>query len=119
MQTSGLSLYSVIQCYFINATRIGKLVYNRAPPNEVTPLFGRMFGTWNLLSTIVRVCAAYDIHHRGMYLLALLTYVIALLHFAWEVGIAKTAGGPSLLAAEITPIVLVTWMLWSWEEYVG
>ncbi|XTI92813.1 hypothetical protein V2W45_1248748, partial [Cenococcum geophilum] len=49
-----------------------------------TPLALCLFGTWKLLSTIVRAYAAYNIHDKTIYSLPLWTYVVALAHFGGE-----------------------------------
>jgi hypothetical protein len=50
--------------------------------------------------------------------LALWTYIIALAHFGCEWLIFGTAGGKSMLAAEVTPVLAIVAMLWQWEHYV-
>jgi hypothetical protein len=57
-------------------------IYFRATPSDVTTLSSRTFGTWNLLSTIVRIYAAYHIHESDC--LRLRVVDMALAHFGIE-----------------------------------
>jgi hypothetical protein len=118
-QTAALSLNSTIICYASTSTALVRRIYSHAPPSDVTPLSSRTFGIWNLLSTIVRIYAAYHIHERTVYTLGLWTYIVALAHFGGEWLVFGTAGGKSMLAAEATPIFTIIAMLWQWNQYVG
>ena len=113
-QTSALSLNSTIICYAALVRR----AYSHATPSDVTPLSSRTFGTWNLLSTIVRIYTAYHIYEQTVYILALWTYIVALPHFGSEWLIFGTAGGKGMLAAEATPVFTIMAMLWQWNQYV-
>ena len=44
----------------------------------------RMYGTWTMLSSVVRIYAALTIEDQHMYSLAVSTYAIAVFHFAVE-----------------------------------
>lgn len=77
-----------------------------------------MFGTWNLLSTVVRVYAGVYIDQQAAYDLAILTFVIALMHSGWEWQVEGTVGGFSLLAGEVTPIATVAWMVAQRAHYI-
>ncbi|KAI5295000.1 ergosterol biosynthesis protein [Ascosphaera acerosa] len=57
------------------------LIYNNAPQN---PMHSRAFGTWTLLSSVVRAYAAFNIADPAVYALAMWTYAIALAHFGGE-----------------------------------
>lgn len=82
----------------------------------VTGLSSRTFAVWSLLSGIVRIYAAYDVHnpmyvstpcivfraHRRLYNLTLWTFGLAWIHFASEWTVYRTAGiGPGLLSPVI------------------
>ncbi|KAL2760263.1 hypothetical protein ACRALDRAFT_1078949 [Sodiomyces alcalophilus JCM 7366] len=66
--------------------------------DQVTPLMGRLFGTWTLITSIVRMYAAYHLRHGHMFDLAWWTYVIAFSHFSSEMFIFKsmTFGKPQI-----------------------
>jgi hypothetical protein len=118
-QTAALSLNSTIICYASTSTALVRRIYSHATPSDVTPLSSRTFGIWNLLSTIVRIYAAYHIHEQTVYTLGLWTYIVALAHFGGEWLIFGTAGGKGMLAAEATPVFTIIAMLWQWNQYVG
>lgn len=119
-QTAFLSLTSTIQCWSKTeiALRLVRKIYTGASPTEVSPLMARMFGTWNLLSTVVRVYAAYDMHNRPLYVLSIWTYVIALAHFFPEIGIWGTVDWRRSVLMEATPVVSILWLVVSWKDYV-
>lgn len=103
----------------VGGPRVIQVLYRFAPPTETSPLAGRLFGVWNLLSTVVRIYSAYEIHNEALYNLAMLTFVIALLHFGIEVFGTGTARGWHIVAAETTPVVSLTWMMAQKRYYIG
>ena len=115
---SAFSLFNTTQCYRgkENALR------TYAGPNaaaQVTDFSSRMFGTWTLLSCLIRVYAAYRIEDESMYILAFATYVIAMTHFAVEwLGFGTMTAGVGLLRVAIVPVVTMSWMLMQWGFYV-
>ena len=107
-QTAFLPTTSIVQCYTSSRTQpLLRLIYRFSPETNTTALAARCFGTWNLLSTVVRIYGGIFIHEQAAFDLALLTFVIALAHFLWEWGVAKTVGGLPLLVMEVTPIVSI------------
>ncbi len=118
-QTAAFSLNSTVICYASTSTSLVRKVYSSAPPAELSPLSSRTFGTWNLLSTVVRVYAAFHINEPTVYTLALWTYIIAVAHFVAEFFVFKTAGGKGMLAAEMTPVVTIIMMLTQRESYTA
>ena len=114
-----ITVANAIQCYrspaFARRTFDGP-----ASGNEVTPFAGRLFGSWNLLSALLRLYAAYNITNKHLYFLALCTYLIVLNQFAVELlffGTMKVGKGlaPPLCVATTS----VVWMLVQWSFYVG
>ncbi|KAI9800859.1 MAG: hypothetical protein M1825_003642 [Sarcosagium campestre] len=89
-------------------------------PALVTPLSARTFGTWTLLSSIIRLYAAYNIDNPQIYQLALWTYVLAFGHFMSEWNVYKSAKWGAGLAG---PVVVATgslvWMLSQWGNYIA
>ncbi|KAL7748618.1 ergosterol biosynthesis protein [Sorochytrium milnesiophthora] len=86
---------------------------------QVTPLTGRLFGTWTLTSSIVRLACAFDMYNATVYKITFGTYIIALGHMLSEVLVFRTAK-PSV--GSISPLVVAStsmlWMWMSWDKYV-
>lgn len=80
--------------------------------DQVTPLAARLFGTYTLISAIVRLYASYNLDVAPVYQIALWTYVVALAHFGSEHVVYKTypLGGPQLLPFFFATLG-ITWML--------
>lgn len=57
---------------------------------QATPLSSRVFGIWNITSSAVRLVAAYRPDQSTAYQLAMVTFAIALLHFATEAFFHRT-----------------------------
>ncbi|KAH8680839.1 hypothetical protein BX600DRAFT_504590 [Xylariales sp. PMI_506] len=58
--------------------------------DQITPLAGRLFGTYTLISSIVRIYASFHLDKEPVYMMALWTYVVALGHFLSEGVIYKS-----------------------------
>ncbi|KAJ4153528.1 hypothetical protein LMH87_010012 [Akanthomyces muscarius] len=104
--------------------RTDKLVPARNPQDpkaadQLTPLAGRLFGTWTLITCIVRCYAAYHLHIGPVYNIAIWTYVVALGHFASELFIFKSMsfGVPQLFPFCLATAALI-WMPTVREYYV-
>lgn len=79
-----------------------------------------MFGTWTFLSCVVRLYAAYRIDVKEVYVLALWSFVIALVHFGSEFLFYGTMkAGKGLVPVLVVAGVSVSWMLMQWDFYVG
>ena len=85
----------------------------------MTPLSARTFGTWTLLSAIVRLYASYYISNPQLYQLAFWSYVIAAGHFYSEwlvfgsIRFGKGLAGPAIVSG-----VSLVWMYTAWDFYV-
>ncbi|KAJ2999308.1 hypothetical protein HDV02_003242, partial [Globomyces sp. JEL0801] len=77
-----VAIINSIQAY-VPALNVVKRVYGNVP-SEVSPLTGRLFGTWTLTSGIIRIYASYHINDQSAYELAMITYIIAFLNFTSE-----------------------------------
>lgn len=79
--------------------------------DQLTPLAGRLFGVWTLVSCIVRCYAAYNLHMGPVYNMAYWTYLIAFGHFFSEAFIFKTMtiGTPQLFPFTLATCSLI-WM---------
>ena len=118
VQVVGFSVLNTVQCY-ISANFARRTYDGPASATQVTPFAGRLFGSWSFLSGLVRLYAAYNIHDRHLYQLALCTYLIVLSHFTGELlvfGTMKIGKGlaPSLFVATTS----VVWMLTQWSFYL-
>jgi hypothetical protein len=67
-----------------NTTKGGRTV------DQITPLAARLFGTYTLISAIVRIYASYHLDLEPVYMMAMWTYIVALGHFVSEGAIFKT-----------------------------
>lgn len=87
--------------------------------DQLTPLAGRLFGTWTLITSIVRLYAAYHLHIGPVYNIAMWTYVVALAHFASELFVFKSMslGTPQLFPFTLATCALI-WMPMVRDYYV-
>ncbi|GJN66430.1 hypothetical protein PLICBS_000448 [Purpureocillium lilacinum] len=87
--------------------------------DQLTPLAGRLFGTWTLITCIVRCYAAYHLHLGPVYNIAIWTYVVALGHFATELFVFKsmTFGLPQIFPFTLASCALI-WMPMVRDHYV-
>jgi len=133
---SAVSVWNSVQCY--STLALNKRVYNGtvkapSPPSgsskkipaasadisPVTPLSARTFGTWTLITSIVRLYAAYHISNPQVYELGLATYVVAWGHFVSEWLIFGTAKwGPGLASPFLVSTTSTIWMIRQWSFYV-
>ncbi|KAK7418903.1 ergosterol biosynthesis protein [Neonectria punicea] len=87
--------------------------------DQLTPLAGRLFGTWTLITCVVRCYAAYNLHIGPVYTIAYWTYLVALGHFATELFIFKsmTFGVPQMFPFTLATLSLI-WMPLVRDHYV-
>lgn len=132
-QTSSLGTFNSIQAYLTltytarvysgTVKNYRKITQSTAPvevdESPVTPLSARTFGTWTLLSSIIRIYAAYNINNPVMYQLAIWTYVIAGFHFysEWLV-FASAKLGAGIAGPLVVASTSLVWMVSSWGFYV-
>ncbi|KAI0264385.1 Erg28-like protein, partial [Gloeopeniophorella convolvens] len=113
------AIFNTVQNYI--TLHFTKRLYNNVqPPSQVmTPLQARTFGIWTLTASAVRLYAAYNIHNKALYDLALLTYLFAFAHFSSEILIYRTA---KLSIPVLSPVVVSTtslvWMISQYDFYV-
>ena len=88
---------------------------NNAAPQADRARSARRFGTWTLLSSIVRLYAVSQMENRGLYVLALWTYVIAGAHFVVEWLVFGDQ--PTVRALAVAGVSMV-WMVAQWNFYV-
>ncbi len=122
LQISGVSALNSLQCYF--DISFPRRVYSGtlSPSTTTSPVTehsARLFGTWTLLASVIRLYAAYNISNPELYQLALWTYGIALMHFASEWLIYGTARwGTGLGMAVAVASTSLLWMVNQWGWYV-
>ncbi|KIL95402.1 hypothetical protein FAVG1_00139 [Fusarium avenaceum] len=87
--------------------------------DQLTPLAGRLFGTWTVITCVVRCYAAFNLHIGPVYTIAYWTYIVALGHFASELFIFKTMtfGLPQYFPFTLASIFLI-WMPLVRDHYV-
>ena len=112
-KVSIVSVANSVQAYI--TTKFTARVYS---PGAVNPLSSRTFGTWTLLSSIIRMYAAYNISAPLVYHLTLWTFVLALAHFLSEWLLFGTAKmGRGLIGPMCVATGSLVWMLVQWEFY--
>ncbi|OAA38840.1 transmembrane domain-containing protein [Metarhizium rileyi] len=101
---------------------VDKLVPAQDDPkatDQVTPLAGRLFGTWTLITSIVRCYAAYNLHIGPVYNISYWTYIVAFGHFASEKFMfqSMTFGPPQVFPFMFATCALI-WMPLVRDHYV-
>ncbi|KAK8080269.1 hypothetical protein PG997_008087 [Apiospora hydei] len=101
-------------------TTAGPAKGKAASVDQVTPLAARLFGTYTLISAIVRLYASYHLHLEPVYMMAMSTYLVALGHFFAEYFVYKTyyMGGPQLMPFFFATTGTV-WMVMQKSYYTG
>lgn len=98
--------------------KLTRRIYNAKHVN-VTPLQARTFAAWTLTSAVVRAYAAYHIHDKTNYDMAMLTYLIAFGHFISEWLIFRSATiNPGLMSPVIVSTTSLIWMFSQYSFYV-
>ncbi|KAL0954847.1 hypothetical protein HGRIS_003786 [Hohenbuehelia grisea] len=99
--------------------KLTRRIYNNVPSQSVTGLQARTFAIWTLTSAVVRGYAAYHIHEKVIYDMAIATYVLAFAHFSTELLIFRTAKiNPGVLSPVIIASSSLIWMLQQYDYYV-
>ncbi|KAK6957227.1 hypothetical protein Daesc_000009 [Daldinia eschscholtzii] len=86
--------------------------------DQVTPLAARLFGTYTIVSAIVRLYASYNLHLAPVYQITIWTYVVALVHFGSEFAIYKTAHMGPIASTFFFATVGIVWMISQYNFYV-
>ena len=114
-QMSALAIFNTIQAYISPA--VTRTIYTGDPP-EVTALSARTFGTWTLVSGIVRAYAVYHMGSPDAYALALSTFGAALWHWGGEWLWFGTVEWVSIWPSLLLDVPSAVWMLMSWSAYI-
>lgn len=129
-KVSFVSLANTVQCY--TTTHFTKQVYlgpKPSPSNPLrtptdslspsTPLSSRTFGTWTLITAIIRFYAAYHISNPQIYELAFATYLVAGFHFYSEwLWFGTARWGKGIVGPAVVSTCTVAWMWSVWGSYV-
>ncbi|CAF9907970.1 MAG: ergosterol biosynthesis protein [Heterodermia speciosa] len=116
---SGFGVLNMTQCY--RSSAFARRTFDGpASAAEVTPFAGRLFGSWSLLSCIMRLYTAYNVENKDLYILTLVTYLIVLGHFAGELFVYGTMKiGKGLAPPLFVATTSVIWMLAQSSFYLG
>ncbi|KAF6013879.1 hypothetical protein HII13_001128 [Brettanomyces bruxellensis] len=114
---SVVSVFNSVQTY-VNLALTKQVYANK--PEEVTPLSARTFGTWTLISAIIRYFAAYHINDINVYNICIASYCVALWHFGSEWLYYKSCKfDKGLFGPLIVSTCSIAWMLSQREFYTG
>jgi hypothetical protein len=119
---SVVSVLNSIQAYstLVYTQQVYTGTKNSKAGSPVTPLSGRTFGTWTLVSAVIRFFAAYHISNPQIYQLAFWSYAIAFAHFNMEWFVFKTTTwGKGLAGPVVVSTGTLLWMLLQWDYYVN
>ncbi|CAK9440392.1 uncharacterized protein LODBEIA_P44920 [Lodderomyces beijingensis] len=104
-----VSIFNSFQSYNHDLS-LTKQVYNNKP-QQVTNLSARTFGTWTLITSLVRLYGAYNITSAPVYQLTQLTFVVAAWHFGSEwLVFGTTKLGKGLAGPLVVSSVSLVWM---------
>eukprot|EP01023_Acetabularia_acetabulum_P043799 TRINITY_DN4379_c0_g1_i1.p1 TRINITY_DN4379_c0_g1~~TRINITY_DN4379_c0_g1_i1.p1 ORF type:complete len:160 (-),score=14.66 TRINITY_DN4379_c0_g1_i1:195-617(-) len=87
--------------------------------SQVTPLYGRTFATWTLVTCCLCLICACDNTNPAIYGATLFSFVAALIHFSTELILYKTMSIEGAMSPGIIAGVSVVWMTLGWNYYVG
>ena len=114
-----LSWGNTLQC-FLAPANLRDLYAGPNGAAQVTQLSAHTFGSWTLLSGLVRFYAAYHLANPQVYSLAIGAYVAILIHWMSEWLVFRTMKFDLgyILSAGVDLLGLV-WMYYQWDWYVG
>lgn len=92
---------NTVQC-FLNEDYPRQRIYT-LQGELATPLVSRLFGVWTLLAAGIRLSYVVSPDNHSVYVLTLLSFVLAFFHFSSEVFVYKTA---PLTVGAIAPMIV-------------
>jgi len=101
---------------FFNHSRLQTNLFD-LQPNQVTPLYGRTFGTWTLLTCALCLICARNPRVPAIYGATLFSFVVALVHLGSELLLFKTMGLFNALQPLVVAAVSALWMGAGWNYY--
>lgn len=112
---SVVSIFNSLQTYQTPDLSLTRRVYENAPRNQVTNLSARTFGTWTLITSIVRFYAAYHlVGNKPVYDMCMWTFAVAGFHFVSEWLVFRTCKLGKGLAGPL--VVSSVSMVWMWTQ---
>ncbi|ODQ78375.1 hypothetical protein BABINDRAFT_39520 [Babjeviella inositovora NRRL Y-12698] len=115
---SVVSVFNSVQTY-VSGVELTRRVYENKPL-ETTALSARTFGTWTVVSAVIRFYGAYYINNPQVYELTMCSYYIAAFHFASELFFYKTAKwGKGIMGPAIVATTSIIWMNLQKDYYLG
>jgi hypothetical protein len=81
-------------------------------------LMAHIYGVKNIYSGLIRLYAAYNIHNRELYHLALMTYVGVFAFYATELLVWKTVRLRETASSFLISGVMLSWMLIEQDRYL-
>ncbi|KAI9836021.1 MAG: hypothetical protein M1819_001632 [Sarea resinae] len=94
--------------------------HDKKATDQVTPLAGRLFGTYTFVAGLLRIYGAYNIENPVAYQLALWGYIVAAVHFTSETAIYKAIRPDGRQAI---PLLIsysgLLWMLLQYRHYTS
>lgn len=107
-----VSIFNSLQTYLSPDLALTRRVYENAPRNQVTSLSARTFGTWTLITSIIRFYAAYNlVGNKAVYDMCMWTFAVAGFHFVSEWLVFRTCKlGKGLAGPLVVSSVSMLWM---------
>ncbi|ODV58801.1 Erg28p [Ascoidea rubescens DSM 1968] len=113
-----VSIFNSVQTYFSGLTLTRRVYENK--PLETTNLSARTFGTWTMLSAIIRYYGSFNLNNAVVWKIVLSSYLIAFVHFNLELLVYKTAKlGKGFAGPLIVSTVTISWMLLTRDYYLS
>ncbi|CAN0921963.1 Ergosterol biosynthetic protein 28 [Linum grandiflorum] len=95
---------------FFNIPRLRSGVYGKAP---MTAVHGRTFAIWTLVTCTLCYTCAFNLDNKPLYLVTLLSFIYALLHFMSETLIYQSMSIANLTTVSVFAGKIVAfYMLW-------
>lgn len=113
---AGTGYFNTAHCY-ATPFKINREIYS-LEIKDVTRLAARLYGTWTLLSAILRTYCCYRLYDQTAYILTMITFAITTCHFTSEWMVFKTIKvNKSCFLALTAPPFTLAWMLLAYPFY--
>eukprot|EP00198_Chlamydomonas_reinhardtii_P004110 XP_001693446.1 predicted protein [Chlamydomonas reinhardtii] len=114
---AGLRMLAVVIGIFA-PNKLKSQVFDRRP-ELVTPLLGRLFATWTLMTCALCLACARDPSNKTVYLTTLFSFAVALAFFLGELLIFKTLSIRGAISPMIVASISTTWLTLGLDFYTG
>uniref|UniRef100_A0A7R9V3N2 Uncharacterized protein n=1 Tax=Chlamydomonas euryale TaxID=1486919 RepID=A0A7R9V3N2_9CHLO len=112
-------------CFNLSAVWIGyfspkkfKVALFTRKPEVVTDAFGRLFGTWTVVTCMLCVVCANNISNGPIYAATLGSFGVAFTYMTLEMAVYKTIGLRGAMSPLIIAGVSIVWMGLGYSKYV-